>query len=170
MSIRKSEGIVASHAWCCRQLSKGSESVFCKEGGEHQSICVLTRWPTISSRFFFQGISFIWLGEKEHIVIIQHRDFDVVEERKDEKKLSDAEMRETKQQETPLQKSYYIKLIASSHLSHSHSHSLYCGLAIPENQPHIVANKWWSQDGEPLGLLAELRYYYSPVVERLDFE
>lgn len=169
MSIRKSKGIIASHAWCCRQLGRGSESVFCKEGGEHQSICVLTRWPTISSSFF-HGISFIWLGEEEHIVIIQHRDLDVVEERKGEKKLSDAEMRETKQQTTPPQKSYYIKLIASSHLSQSHSHSLYHGSAIPGNQPYIVANKWWSQDGEPFGLLAELRYYYSPVVERLDFE
>lgn len=121
-------------------------------------------------QFFFQGISFIWLGEEEHIVIIQHRDLDVVEERKGEKKLSDAEMRETKQQTTPPQKSYYIKLIASSHLSQSHSHSLYRGSAIPGNQPYTVANKWWSQDGEPFGLLAELRYYYSPVVERLDFE
>lgn len=54
MSIRKSEGIIASHARCCRQLGRGSESVFCKEGGEHQSICVLTRWPTISSSFFFR--------------------------------------------------------------------------------------------------------------------
>lgn len=81
-----------------------------------------------------------------------------------------AEMRETKQQATPLQKSYCTKLIASFHLSHSHSHSLYSGSAIPGNQPYIMANKWWSQDGKPLGLLAELRYYYSFVIEILDFE
>lgn len=62
MSIRNSEGIIASHAWCCRQLSRGSESVYCKEGGEHQSICVLTRWPTISSRFFFSGNIFYLAG------------------------------------------------------------------------------------------------------------